>query len=119
MNAFPWLATATIVALVLWMIVKKQNSDAQISADGVREQIRAGAQIVDVRTVDEFRMGAYPRAVNIPLADLNARLAEIPKDKPVIVYCHSGRRSAAAAVQLKQAGYRKIINAGGLADMPD
>lgn len=87
-------------------------------SDIVKERIQAGAKIVDVRTPDEFRDGAYPGAVNIPVQSLGARLAEIPKDKPIVVYCASGGRSATAARLLKQAGYADVINAGGLGDMP-
>jgi len=71
-----------------------------------------------VRSPDEFRDGAYAGAVNIPLQDLGRRLAEIPKDKAVVLYCASGARSGMAARVLKQAGYADVVNAGGLGDMP-
>ena len=87
-------------------------------ADPVMDRIKAGAQIVDVRTPDEFRDGAYPGAVNIPVQSLGARMGEISKDKPVVVYCASGGRSATAARMLLQAGYTDVVNAGGLGDMP-
>ena len=87
-------------------------------ANIVLEKIKAGAAIVDVRDPEEFRDGAYPGSVNIPLSELKKRLSEIPKDKPVVLYCQSGARSAAAARLLKKAGYTEVINAGGLSDMP-
>jgi phage shock protein E len=85
----------------------------------ISERIKAGARIVDVRTPDEFADGAYPGAVNIPLAALQARLGELePKDKPIVLYCASGARSAQAARILKQAGFTDAVNAGGIDDMP-
>ena len=84
----------------------------------VIEKIKSGAKIVDVRSAEEFRDGAYPGAVNIPLNELSRRLGEIPKDKPVVLYCMSGARSASAARVLKQAGFPDVVNAGGLSDMP-
>ncbi len=84
----------------------------------VKQKIEAGAVIIDVRTPEEFRDGAYPGARNIPVGTLGARLGEIPKDKPVVLYCASGARSASAARTMKQAGFADVINAGGLADMP-
>ena len=45
-------------------------------------------------------------------------MGEISKDKPVVVYCASGGRSATAARMLLQAGYTDVVNAGGLGDMP-
>ena len=82
------------------------------------DKIKAGARIIDVRTVDEYMDGAYPGAVNIPVGELAGRLSEIPKHASVIVYCASGGRSAMAARMMKQAGYGDVINAGGLDDMP-
>jgi rhodanese-related sulfurtransferase len=87
-------------------------------ANPVLEKIKNGAKILDVRTPDEFREGAYPNAVNIPVNELASRLAEVPKDKPVVLYCASGARSSLGARLLKQAGYADVLNAGGLWDMP-
>lgn len=84
----------------------------------VKQKIDAGATIIDVRTPEEFRDGAYPGARNIPVSNLGAHLGEIPKEKPVVLYCASGARSGAAARTLKQAGFTDVVNAGGLADMP-
>jgi phage shock protein E len=110
-----WVA---IVVIATYAINRFLLGGSRVSASSVKEKIRAGAKIVDVRTPDEFRDGAYPGAVNIPLNELQRRLAEIPKDKPVVLYCASGARSAAAARTMKQLGYVDVVNAGGLADMP-
>ena len=72
-----------------------------------------------MRTKGEFEDGAYPEAVNIPLDVLPAKLGELgPKDGPIVLYCASGARSAAAARLLRQAGFLDAVNAGGLDDMP-
>jgi phage shock protein E len=84
----------------------------------VKQKIDAGATIIDVRTPEEFRDGAYPGAINIPVSNLGARLADISKSKPVVLYCASGARSASAARAMKQAGFADVVNAGGLGDMP-
>ena len=75
--------------------------------------------IVDVRTVAEFRSGAYPSAVNIPLDDLMRRREELGTDlnRDIVVYCASGGRSAYAQRQLMQLGYTNITNGGGLSSM--
>lgn len=82
------------------------------------DKVKAGAKIIDVRTPDEFLDGAYPGAVNIPVSELNRRLSEVPKDVPIVLYCASGARSAAAAQFLRKSGYADVMNAGGLDDMP-
>lgn len=82
------------------------------------EKIKAGAKVFDVRTTDEFQDEHYPNAINIPVNELPNRLAEFgEKDKPVIVYCASGARSAYAAQILRASGYADVTNAGGIADM--
>ena len=89
-----------------------------MSSSLVKQKIDAGATIIDVRTPEEFRDGAYPGAINIPVSNLGARLADLPKAKPVVLYCASGARSGSAARAMKQAGFADVVNAGGLRDMP-
>ena len=85
----------------------------------VKDMIQAGARIIDVRSADEFRDGAYPGAENIPVHLITARLPDLgPKSQSIVVYCASGARSAMAARLLKEAGYDQVLNAGGLADLP-
>jgi phage shock protein E len=112
----PW--QAALAALAGWLVFRRFIGGARVASNVVLEKIKAGAKVVDVRTPDEFRDGAYPGAVNIPLQDLARRLAEVPKDKPVVLYCASGARSGMAARLLRQAGYGDVLNAGGLGDMP-
>jgi phage shock protein E len=88
--------------------------------DIILEKIQAGARIVDVRTPDEFADEAYPNAINIPVNELQARVAELePKDAPIVVYCASGGRSALASRMLQAFGFSDVVNAGGLYDMPE
>ena len=83
----------------------------------VKEKIAQGAIVVDVRTKGEFAAGAYPKAKNIPLDALAGRLAELPKNKPIIVYCASGARASQAARILTHAGFTDVVNAGGIAEI--
>jgi phage shock protein E len=91
-----------------------------MAGSSVKEKIAAGARIVDVRTPAEFKDGAYPGAINIPLSILPVRMNELePRDKPIVLYCMSGARSGQGLRMLKMAGYTDVINAGGLDDMPE
>jgi phage shock protein E len=90
-----------------------------MAGNTVKDKIAGGARVVDVRTPAEFADGAYPGAVNIPLAALPARMIELePKDKPIVLYCASGARSGQGMRLLKQNGFVDVINAGGLDEMP-
>jgi len=75
--------------------------------------------IVDVRTPQEFRSGAVPNAVNIPLDELTQRYEELGNDadRDITVYCASGARSAYAQRMLMQMGYANVKNGGGLHSM--
>ena len=90
-----------------------------MAGTNVKEMIKAGAKVIDVRSPGEFADEAYPGAVNVPLNVLPAKLGEIgPKEGPLVLYCASGARSASAARLLKQAGFTNVVNAGGIDDMP-
>ncbi len=88
------------------------------SAAAVRSKLSAGAVVVDVRSPGEFSSGSYPRAKNIPLDKLAERMRGLPKDKPIVLFCASGSRSAQAARILKRSGFSDVLSAGGLSDMP-
>ena len=70
--------------------------------------------LIDVRTAMEFQSGHIPGALNIDVQVLSARLKDVPKDKPVVLYCRSGNRSASAAGLLQGAGYTEIYDLGGI-----
>ncbi len=89
-------------------------------ASTIKDKIAAGARIVDVRSPGEFKDGAYPGAINIPLPLLPLRMKELePRDTPIVLYCASGARSGQGMRFLKQNGFTDVVNAGGLDDMPE
>jgi rhodanese-related sulfurtransferase/rubrerythrin len=83
-------------------------------AKGMLARVRPGeVTILDVRQDWEYEEFHLPGAKLVPLSDLDERLGEIPRDKPLLVYCHSGRRSAAAASLLSGKGFPKVLNLRG------
>ena len=72
--------------------------------------------VLDVRSPEEFREGHVPGAVNVPYDQIAARIAEVPKDKDVVLYCRSGRRAGIAADVLAANGYTRLSHLEG--DMP-
>lgn len=62
-------------------------------------------QVLDVRTAEEFAAGHVPDAMLIPHDELAARLGELDRDRPVLVYCRSGRRSTIAETLLLENGF--------------
>ena len=72
--------------------------------------------VLDVRTPQEFAEGHVPGAVNVPYDQVASRLAEVPKDKDIVLYCRSGRRAGLAADVLAAQGYTRLSHLEG--DMP-
>jgi NADPH-dependent 2,4-dienoyl-CoA reductase/sulfur reductase-like enzyme/rhodanese-related sulfurtransferase len=76
------------------------------------------AIVIDVRTVQEFRTGAFPGAVNIPLDELPRHVNEFgDKSRNITLYCASGARSAYGQRVLQQLGFTNVKNGGGLMHM--
>lgn len=68
--------------------------------------------VLDVRTAEEFAAGHIPGALLAPYDGLAASFRETDKDRPIVVYCRSGRRSAIAKATLEGMGYRNVRNSG-------
>jgi len=90
------------------------------SAEGVdvkqaETMIKQGAVLIDVREPAEYAEVHAPDARLIPLGELKSRLTELApyKDKPIVVMCRSGHRSARAAEMLQEAGYTKVSSMRG------
>ena len=84
----------------------------------IQSKIKDGAQLLDVRTAEEFDSGHFAGAINLDVEDIIAgKLPDAAKDAQLYVYCRSGNRSAQAVSLLKQAGFTKITDLGGLTDV--
>jgi len=85
------------------------------SLDGHRPGGRDGPLVLDVRQRDEYERGHVPGALHILAGDLPERLAELPRDRPIVTMCSAGYRSAVAAGLLRRAGFGDVTSiAGGL-----
>jgi rhodanese-related sulfurtransferase len=69
--------------------------------------------LVDVREANEFATVRIPGAVLLPLSELQARYAELPHDRPLLLHCAAGKRSLVAAEFLKRNGYADVANVEG------
>ncbi len=85
----------------------------QIDVTALAPLVGVGAYVLDVRTRDEYVAAHVPGAVHLPLDQLEARVGEVPADRPVYVICHSGGRSAVATGLLRPTGVDATNIAGG------
>jgi len=86
-----------------------------ISASALNEKLVSGAPwpLIDVREPYEFDICQLPQASLIPMSRINQQLERIPRDKPVVVYCHHGVRSAQVIRFLQQQGFTNLYNLNG------
>jgi rhodanese-related sulfurtransferase/TusA-related sulfurtransferase len=106
-------------ANVLYHYIRKGSSDAMttegsyeptISINEVAERAAQGGLIVDVREEAEYAFGHIEGAKSIPMGELDARMNELSKDKPIYVICRTGKRSELSAQKLVKAGFSNVFN---------
>ncbi len=111
------LASAAILAD--FSSLNKVMANEIADSETIRKYITQGALVVDVRTPEEFNAGHYKGSINIPLAELERNIKLFgDREKPIVVYCRTGNRSGKAKTILEKYGYKKVINGGGLSNMP-
>jgi rhodanese-related sulfurtransferase len=87
-----------------------------VSTHDAHRLVYDGARLLDVRTREEYAERHARGAMNIPIAELRKRMSELaPRDRPVVVYCHTGVRAGIAAIQLRRAGFTRVYNVGTIA----
>lgn len=92
-----------------------QNNRDALSVHELKEMLDAGArlEVLDVREPFEHEIANIEPSRLIPLGELQERTAELPRDKPIAVLCHSGIRSAHAADWLRANGFGPVYNITG------
>ena len=109
----------SIVTLVSCEDIKGSKSGAKetISVDQFDQKLSVtpGAQLIDVRTPDEYTGGHLKAAVNMDFNsdDFETQVGKLDKSKPVFVYCLSGGRSSRAANKLADMGFLNVYNMDG------
>ena len=94
----------------------------QITAENAKKIMDSGEEhiVLDTREQDEFDEGHIPNAILIPYTEIENKAIELlpDKNKLILVYCRSGRRSKIAAESLAKLGYTNVKEFGGIIDWP-
>ena len=106
----PAAKAATVPAATATAVVAPMSQEALLERQAKHDN---SLFLLDVRTPQEYAEGHVPGAVNVPQEQLASRLAEVPKDKDVVIYCRSGRRSVLAADILAANGYSRLSHLEG------
>jgi rhodanese-related sulfurtransferase len=103
--------------MLLWPMLKRSASGVAnlTPTEAVLLMNRSNAVVVDVREATEYAQGHIADAKHIPLAQMGERLKELTryKDKPVLLHCQGGVRSAKACDLLAKQGFTKLYNLQG------
>lgn len=106
----------SVLLLIACSCAKQQEGISVVDSNNFEKQMKeSSSQIVDVRTPEEFSAGHITNAVNMDVtADgFEQQIETLDKEKPVMVYCKSGGRSARAASILKDKGFKNVYDLDG------
>jgi NADPH-dependent 2,4-dienoyl-CoA reductase/sulfur reductase-like enzyme/peroxiredoxin family protein/rhodanese-related sulfurtransferase/TusA-related sulfurtransferase len=110
----PYSSSRDPVNIVGFTAANVLRGDVKVMHWGeVNKLDRHACTILDVRLPEELALGRIDGSINIPLQGLRQHINEIPKDKPVLVYCQTGQRSYFAARALSQLGFDAYNLTGG------
>lgn len=119
MKLFKWMILLLLATPVACVSGAGGGGVDHLSPEQFESSFKAapGALIIDVRTPEEFAEGHIKGAqlINFYDQDFEQKVAALPKDKPVYVYCRSGNRSSQSIPSFQKAGFKQIYElAGGM-----
>lgn len=98
------------------------EDELEVEGAWVAARLDAGAALlcVDIREPHELRQGHGKGALLLPMNEVPKRLAELPRDRPLVIYCAAGARSWGVTHYLREQGFSEAVSlAGGFADLAD
>jgi hydroxyacylglutathione hydrolase len=105
-----------VEVITQWQNAKDLQHIPSITLTDVVRARSNGELLLDVRGAGEWSAGHLPGALNVPVGELDQRLGEIPRERPLIVHCQTGARAAIAASLLRARGYANVqLFSGGFA----
>ena len=104
-NTILFLSLFLAVAILFSFCQSNNGNDEEL-----KQHIKDGAFLLDVRTPEEFAAGTASGAVNIPIDELKSRLSELQGKQHIVVFCKSGGRSTKAENLLKEDGILNVTN---------
>lgn len=113
-----YILMLAIVIGGLFMFMQNGSANQKMSYEELQNKLNAKENFVllDVRTQEEFDAGHIPTAILLPYDEINLKVATVlsDKEKEIVVYCRSGRRSAIAKKALVELEYKDVKDFGGI-----
>lgn len=89
-----------------------EELSTEFSCNELQELIMTGGQLIDVRSTMEYNQGALKGAKNMPIDSIHYSLNSIDKEKPVLLYCRTGKRSGLVKNLFDTLGFDQVHNIG-------
>ena len=113
-----YILMLAIVIGGLFMFMQNGSANQTMTYQELQNKLNAKENFVllDVRTQEEFNAGHIPSAILLPYDEINIKAATVlpDKEKEIVLYCRSGRRSAIAKKALVELGYKDVKDFGGI-----
>ncbi|MBR5582342.1 MAG: rhodanese-like domain-containing protein [Phascolarctobacterium sp.] len=113
-----YILMLAIVIGGLFMFMQNSNANQTMTYQELQNKLNVKENFVllDVRTQEEFDAGHIPTAILLPYDEINLKAATVlpDKEKEIVLYCRSGRRSAIAKKALVELGYKDVKDFGGI-----
>lgn len=113
-----YILMLAIVIGGLFLFMQNGNANQTMTYQELQNKLNAKENFVllDVRTQEEFDSGHIPTAILLPYDEINLKAATVlpDKEKEIVLYCRSGRRSAIAKKALVELGYKDVKDFGGI-----
>lgn len=113
-----YVVMVLVVIGLAMSFMSRGDSKSLVSYDELQQKLNDKAPIVllDVRTQEEFDNGHIPGALLLPYDEIDQKALQLlpEKEKEIIIYCRSGRRSAIAKDSLEALGYNNVKDFGGM-----
>lgn len=114
-NLYIVLIAVVSGALLLWPAIgRRRGTNPVTPTEAVQLANRSQGVFIDVRGAEQYKSGTIAQARNVPIAELEAKLDSLPKNKPLIVFCDQGREAIRAAATLRKHGLEAVSLEGGL-----
>ena len=108
-------AFGAIAGILIWTTLQTTGGRRLSPMEATAKMNHDDAQIVDLRSEDEFQAGHVVGAINVPLSQLESSVGKLQKykSKPVIAICSSGQAASGGARKLSQAGFEDVYSVIG------
>jgi phage shock protein E len=108
-----WLVNSVLVIIIIVMIALFKGAFKSEDPELTRVLQQEDVQLIDVRSPEEFSSGTVKGAANLPLGEIEKKIDQLDRSKPIVLFCQGGNRSGHAVRMLKEKGFSEVYNGGG------